>query len=246
MLAVSRIAGIFGFAPIFSSKSIPIPLKSMLSFLIAYISLSYIDSSTVPQNQHIFLDAFLLLKEFFIGASLGFIGTIIFVSVQFAGRFMDMRMGLHMASMMDPMTREQQSMSGQLFFTISMMLLLVSNGHLIIIKAVVRSFEKVPIGWFDININVFQFFFDLFVNIFVLSIQLAAPLAAMAFMVDVAFGLAAKAVPQMNVFMIAMPFKNGLGLLVVTYLIYYMYPQIENIFKLYEASMSQFIYLLNG
>jgi flagellar biosynthetic protein FliR len=48
---------------------------------------------------------------------------------------------------------------------------------------------------------------------FVIAIQVGAPIIATLLVTSVAFGLVARTVPQMNVFIVAMPLKIGVGLI---------------------------------
>ena len=50
-------------------------------------------------------------------------------------------------------------------------------------------------------------------NMFVIAIQVGAPVIAAMLLTSVAFGLIARTVPQMNVFIVAMPLKIGVGLI---------------------------------
>jgi flagellar biosynthetic protein FliR len=50
-------------------------------------------------------------------------------------------------------------------------------------------------------------------NMFVIAIKVGAPVIAALFLMSVAFGVAARTVPQMNIFFVAMPLKILVGLL---------------------------------
>ena len=54
---------------------------------------------------------------------------------------------------------------------------------------------------------------DMSAKMFVISIQVGAPIIAALLVTSVAFGLMARTVPQMNVFIVAMPMKIGVGFL---------------------------------
>ena len=54
---------------------------------------------------------------------------------------------------------------------------------------------------------------------FMLGLQMALPATAVLLLVDVAFGLVARMVPQINIFMVGMPAKVIVGLMTVAMLL---------------------------
>ncbi|NLO39329.1 MAG: flagellar type III secretion system protein FliR, partial [Ruminiclostridium sp.] len=62
-----------------------------------------------------------------------------------------------------------------------------------------------------------DFFIRVFTSVFVIGFKIAAPVTAAIFIVDVSLGVIARAVPQVNVFVIGMPLKILLGLLVILF-----------------------------
>jgi flagellar biosynthetic protein FliR len=85
-------------------------------------------------------------------------------------------------------------------------LLFVTNGHLLLIRGFMASFDAVgfhgpPLA--DLT--------DLFVRdlgmFLVAAIEIAAPLLAALFLSEVALGILARAAPQMNVFILGFPLK---------------------------------------
>ena len=52
-------------------------------------------------------------------------------------------------------------------------------------------------------------------SVFVVSFKIAAPITAAILIADIALGVIANAVPQMNVFVVGMPLKILVGLIVI-------------------------------
>jgi flagellar biosynthetic protein FliR len=67
-------------------------------------------------------------------------------------------------------------------------------------------------------------------NMFVIGIQVGAPVIAALLITSVAFGLIARTVPQMNVFIVAMPLKIGVGLLFLGFGLPYFSAFLQKIF----------------
>ena len=68
-------------------------------------------------------------------------------------------------------------------------------------------------------------------NMFVIAIQVGAPVIAAMLITSVAFGLVARTVPQMNVFIVAMPLKIGVGLLFIGVSLPYFSAFLQKIFS---------------
>ena len=68
-------------------------------------------------------------------------------------------------------------------------------------------------------------------NIFVIAVKVGAPLIVVLFLMSVSFGLAARTVPQMNIFFVAMPLKILVGLIFFVFALPYMTAFFESIFN---------------
>jgi flagellar biosynthetic protein FliR len=93
---------------------------------------------------------------------------------------------------------------------------LYANGHLIVLKALIDSFDVAPPG-----LIVFwrpETFSEVMLAIgrmYVLAVKIAAPVVGLLFCVKVSFGIVAKAVPQMQVLFVGMPLFILVGLVVL-------------------------------
>ena len=87
----------------------------------------------------------LLIKEAVIGSTIGFLSQIIFQSVQMAGATMDYSRGMSQATFFAPQLENNVSLLGQLQLQASLVLFLVLNGHLLFLRALAGSFQKMPL-----------------------------------------------------------------------------------------------------
>ena len=70
-----------------------------------------------------------------------------------------------------------------------------------------------------------------------IAIKVGAPVIAALFLTTVAFGVAARAVPQMNIFFVAMPLKILVGLLFLGFSLPYMSSFMKSVFVGLESSI---------
>ena len=87
------------------------------------------------------------------------------------------------------------------------------NAHHWFIRALSQSYRMVPPLTVSVGSSLMDQLMHLAGNMFVVAIQVGAPVMAVLLLTSVAFGLVARTVPQMNVFIVAMPLKIGVGLL---------------------------------
>jgi len=151
--------------------------------------------------------------EIFIGLIIGFSIKLIFAGIQLAGQLAGYQMGMALANVMDPSSSQQVPLLAQFNNLFGLLIFISINAHYLFIRALTRSFEMVP----PLNVNfsgsLMEHLIKMSGNIFVIGIQVGAPVIAALLITSVAFGLIARTVPQMNVLIVGMPLKIAIGLL---------------------------------
>ena len=153
--------------------------------------------------------------EIFLGLAIGFSVKLIFAGIQLAGQLAGYQMGLAIANVMDPATSEQVPLLAQFNNLIGLLVFLCINAHHWFIKALTESFRLVPPLKVNFGNSFMEQLIQLSGNMFVIALKVGAPVIAAMLLTSVAFGLVARTVPQMNVFVVAMPLKIGVGLLFI-------------------------------
>lgn len=206
LLIFVRVLAFFLTMPLFSYRTIPLPFKIGFSFFLAFTMYYSIDVSGFELD-HLYL--FLFMKEILVGAFIGLFAFIVLSAVQIAGGFIDFQMGFAIANVIDPQTGAQSPLIGQYFYIIALMFLLSVNGHYLLIDGIYNSYHFIPIDMYipfqDESIP--QFVIDTFNTMFLTAFQLAIPIVGCLFLVDVALGIIARTVPQLNVFVVGLPLK---------------------------------------
>ena len=88
----------------------------------------------------------LVLQQLLIGISLGFAVRLVFAAIELAGEVVGLQMGLNFAGFFDPLTASQTTATSRFFGAIVGWLFIVINGHLLVIAALVQSFNAFPVG----------------------------------------------------------------------------------------------------
>lgn len=215
LLVFVRMTGLFVVAPIFGRRNIPVYMKIAFSFFLALILVNTISLDKPLYSDSIFQYAMLVAKEFLVGLGLGYIAYLVFTGIYIAGEIIDMQIGFGVVNVMDPMSNIQVPISANMYFILSMLVFLIVNGHHVLIKSLFDSYSVVPIGSAVLGNGLITHLLTLFTDMFFIGFKIAAPIVAAALIADVALGAISRMVPQLNVFVVGMPLKILLGLIIM-------------------------------
>lgn len=245
IMIFTRLAGMISSAPLFSTYPIPAQAKIWLCATVAFIIYPIIAKSTgihVPTNM-IELTIF-LTKEFFIGFLIGYITRFIFVAVQIAGQTLGIQMGVTMGSVLDPTTNQDSPILGQIYVYITTIVFISINAHNWLFTAVYKSFTSIPPGLeMAFSPALVKQVIMLFSHMFVISFQVILPIFCVLLISEVLMGFVAKMMPQMNIFMVALPFKIGIGFILI---LIFIAPTITYLAFAIEKYMAGIIRLFTG
>jgi len=247
LLIMVRMTSFFVTAPIFSSKGVPTTFKLGLGFFVSLLVFPIVaNTNYAPGLNAMFY--FYLLQEAIFGLALGWVSQLLFTSIQIAGSFIDMQIGFAIANVIDPQTGAQSPLMGNFKYIFAVLLFLSMDAHHLLIEGVISSYHLLPIDeqWLAqiSNQATIDFIVTTFTKMFIIAFQIAAPFVGTLFLTDVALGIVARTVPQLNVFVVGMPLKvlvHFILLLVVTPGIFFMF---QYLFKEIIISMKQFIDLM--
>ena len=212
LLVFLRISLLLVMAPFYGLPNVPARLRLGLAAILAFAIAPTIAAPEMTGIGAIFL---LGLKEAAVGVLFGLVLSVLFAAAQTAGHLTGLQMGLGLANMVDPLQRIQMNILGQVYHLIAMLLFLAVDGHHFILQALVHSFDVVPIDGWSLTTVAVDALIRQTANVFLLAIQLAAPVMGALLATSAGLGLVARTVPQMNVFIVGFPVKIGLGFLVM-------------------------------
>jgi flagellar biosynthetic protein FliR len=247
LLIFVRLTSFFIIAPIFSMKGVPNQFKVGFASFIALVA-----ATNLPVDEPLLLDSFyilLIIKEVGVGLALGFTAALLLYAVQVAGAFIDFQMGFSIASVMDPQTGTQVPIIGHFKYILALLFLLTVNGHHLLLDGVMQSFQTFPVDSISFSTkieDVAHFFTRLFVEMFMIALQIALPIVGALFLVDVALGILAKTVPQLNIFAVGLPLKIFVGFIMLFLTMPIFFYVLQILFEKILISMSQLIRLLGG
>ncbi len=207
-----RILALFGAMPVLSQKSVPMRIRVALAFLITLCA-----QSSLPPMPVVALDSaaalLLLLQQMLIGLTMGFAVRLVFAAIELAGELTGLQMGMNFAGFFDPASGGQTTVVSRFYGVCVSWLFIVINGHLLLIAAVVQSFEAFPVGP-----EPFAFLRAvqphlLGAEVFRLGLWIALPMVAMLMFTNLVLGIISRVAQQLQIFAIGFPITVSVGLL---------------------------------
>lgn len=210
-----RVLAVFTSAPIFSSKAFPVRARIALAFFIAFAAQASLQnqpiiSITGPEAMGA------VIQQVGIGLAIGFTIRLVFAAIELAGEVVGLQMGLSFASFFDPSLNTQSSAVARFFGHMAAFLFIVMNGHLLVMMAVIKSFDAFPVDQNFLEALKTMKLYSLGSDIFASGLWIALPMVGMLMFVNLAFGIVSRVAPQMNLFSIGFPIMLTVGLIGMT------------------------------
>lgn len=213
LLATVRAGAWLVVAPPFNGRSIPATVKALLAVAFALPVTSRLSGHLPPTDMASILGAIVI--QVAVGAGLGFVVYLLMSAVQAAGSFIDLFGGFTLASAFDPLSLSQSSVFGRLHEFMTVLLLLVTDAHLMVMQGFFRSYQAIPLDGSLAMSSLSSALTTAMGGFFIAALQIAAPLVGVLFLADVGLGLLTKVAPSLNAFQLGFPLKILMTLLLV-------------------------------
>jgi flagellar biosynthetic protein FliR len=209
LLVLARVGGIFTTAPLMSNVHLSpmVRVATALALTFVFVPMVHYDATGFDMLRYLVA----LTKEIAIGLAMGFLVSLMFAAIQMAGAYVDLQVGFGFAQIVDPMSNEQNAVMGQFQNLVATLLFLSINGHHMMIRGLADSFAVVPIGEVVFSPTAAGGIMKVFAIIFIAALKIGAPVVGAIFLTDVALGILARTVPQLNVFVVGFPAKIMVG-----------------------------------
>lgn len=217
LLVLVRIASFVAVAPFFGLSSVPTRVKAGFSAVLAILIAQAVPGQVTYDGMLEY--GIIVAKEALTGLFIGMAANCCTYIIGFAGQLMDMQIGLSMAQEYNPLTRTQESVTGNLYYYSIMLLLLISDLYHYIIKAIADTYTLIPV-----NAQVFQWEYlvngmvRFITDMLVIGFRITLPVFACCMIMNCILGIMAKVAPQMNMFSVGIQLKifAGFAVLIVT------------------------------
>lgn len=213
-----RILIAFAVLPILTEPVVPRTLRNGVVMIMSLFILPLTHEQLLSMKLDALSMLALLIKEGLLGLLLGYTLSVPFWAVKAAGFLIDMQRGVMSALFFSAMTANMVSPLGGLFSMLLTTLLLVSGGFMILLKTLYLSYQTWPIDQFfpHMTLEVASFALQQLDLLMYTSVLIAGPFIGVMFLVDFGLGMVGRFLPQLNVFLAAMPVKSGLSFFMLT------------------------------
>ncbi|MGL4721845.1 MAG: flagellar biosynthetic protein FliR [Desulfovibrionaceae bacterium] len=219
LLIVIRLSIVLFMLPFFDGSYLPKALKGAIVLLLSFVFLRYANLPIQGIENFTSLHMILLIvQELLLGLSISLCINFLFTGIRTGVEFLSGQMGFSMAQTLDPTFGITSGVLTNFFTSLSIVVFLLMNGHLILIKALADSFVYVPVGKFVITGHLGADVLTLSSSIFSTALKISAPVFVAILLIDLSLALIGKANPTMNLLMFGFPIKIGVGLLFLTLL----------------------------
>lgn len=203
----------FALIPLFAGEILPRRITAIIVFFLSLVLLPVVPAPAIAAtaNLNILTLIVLLLHELLVGLTLGLAVNVIFAGVQTAGEIIGFQMSFSIVNVLDPVTGTEAPITANLLYILAFLLFLTLGGHHMLIRALVESFTVVPVQASFPHQAFLTAVMSYLAQIFVIALKVAAPVLGILLLVNVAFGIISRAIPQMNVFFMSMPVTITVG-----------------------------------
>ncbi|USK35713.1 flagellar type III secretion system protein FliR [Bacillus sp. F19] len=246
LLIFARMSAFFVTLPLFSYRTIPSSHKIGFSFFLSLIVFTAVNPEPMELN-----GAFILLavKEVMIGLFIGFSAYLMMAAVQIAGSLIDFQMGFAIANIIDPQTGAQSPLIGQFLNILVLLFILSVNAHHLLLDGVFYSFQYIPLENAAFPFgggNIANLITKSFSAMFLIAFQMSFPVVASLFLVDLALGIVARTVPQLNIFVVGLPLKIGVSFIMLILVMGTMFILIQHVFETMLYTMRGLMEIIGG
>lgn len=214
MFAGLRIGGLMLFAPFLSSGSMPVPVKAGLT--VALTALLYPVYGAVQLQSSGLGWVRICIGEVVVGLLLGLTLQFILEAAQMAGQILGVQAGFSLVSILDPQTQADTPVISTFIQLVTLLIFLELNVHHWLLRGVAASFVYLPPGSVILSQKVASSLLQAAGAIWLVGLQIAAPVVVATLLIDVTLGFLAKSSPQIPILFLGLSIKTVVALTVLS------------------------------
>ena len=198
-LVLTRVSGLVMTAPIYGTQDVPVRVRALLAVALAllitpmYAGTRVEDPGTLP-NYLVYLGG-----EALVGLLLGLGVMILFSGVQVAGQIISQLSGMALADVFSPGFDANVPLFSQLLYFVTMAVFVLTNGHRLVMAALLDTFHSIPPGAGGLSGSVVETLTTIVTQSFVLGIRAGAPVMTALLLSTLVLGLISRTLPQLNI-----------------------------------------------
>lgn len=214
-LAFLRIGAILFALPMIGDSPTPVRVRVLLALAITIGIYGIIPPQWPPNlNADVLVVSSYVLREVLVGLTIGFCARIAFDGMMMAAAVVAYQMGFGTANLYLPDYNEKMDGFSAMHRMLIMLIFLSLDLHQIFFTAIADTFLLIPGGAASFTGTAASIIVKLTGGILTIAIELAAPILVALLFTMAALGLVARAVPNMNAFIMSFPLSFTVGLVI--------------------------------
>lgn len=204
-----RAGGTMTVGPFFGNDAIPPSVKAVLTVALTVLLYGVVPPAPVSTTAAGWTQV--VASEAFVGVMMGLATQLVFEGVQIAGQLTGMQLGFSLASLIDPLTNIETPVIATFYQIFALLVFLQLDVHHSLLRMLVRSFAYVPVGSGIATLATTTQLFRFVGAMWLIGVQIAAPVVLATILIDVTVGFLSKASPQLPAMIVGISVKNLMG-----------------------------------
>lgn len=215
LLVLSRLGATMMLIPGIGETFVPVQFRIILAVGLSLVVAPLVGSTipVAPSAPELFQ---LLFFEMVIGLYFGIVARILLLTMDTAGQVIAMNTGLSNAQIFNPAIATQGSLPGFFLLNLATLLLLITDLHHLLIRAMIDSYSLFPPGAPLPVADFADAIATIISSSFQLAIQISSPFIVLGLLFYVVMGIMARLMPQLQIFFVALPIQVVMGLVILS------------------------------
>jgi len=217
ILGSIRVAALLLSAPIFGHMAVSRQVRVALAVAVLLGIAPGAAPGFVPGEAPALVVGAAALREALLGVAMGFATRILFGAFSLFGEIVSIESGLSHARVLDPNTGATSVALASLFDLFMIAVFFAVGGHHMMIHTLVQSFDLWPVGGAVPAASIFESVARLGAPLFEIAVRLSMPVVVAMMVSNLALGILARSVPQLNLMMLQLPAHVAMGLALLSF-----------------------------
>ncbi len=204
-MVFTRLAAMIMTMPAIGDQAVPVRIRLAFALLLTLVLAPVVLPVLPPVPADLGTMTLHVVREVFIGLMIGAVLRLFMASLSVAGEIISIQSTLSFAQTSAPGVVEPSTTVGTFIGLVGLILIFSTNLHHLFLGAMVNSYKIFPFGSAASVADSGQLAIRTLSDAFRMGVQLSAPVLVLALVFNVAVGLAARIMPQFQVFFVASP-----------------------------------------
>lgn len=217
LVTLPRIGAVLVVFPLFGSSVVTGLTRGVIGLSLASFLYPHVADTLPAQALNAWMWAAVIAKETFIGLLIGFVTSLFFWVMQNVGHLVDFQTGAGSAAVFDPAAGHEGGPTAGFLSQLATGLFVAGGGLTLLLGVVYGSYRVWPIFSFfpDVRAAFESIMLREVDSLMIMTVKLATPIVLVLLIAELSLGLVNRFAPQLNVFMVAMPIKAILAVIML-------------------------------